>query len=112
MNSVLTHNFRAHMTYPCRSCDSYPLIQHKLKDLHSRVREQAIFLLSPGLDTARYRAPHSSLQSLLQELTENPLGCVKLLCALHSTRSPGPGDVLLPFPLFQGKSQRGTLPES
>ena len=107
-NSVFTHHFRVYMMYPCRSCDSHPLIQHKPKDLPSHLREQAIFLLSPGLHTPRYWAPCSFLQSLLKEQTENPFGCVELLCALHSTRSPGPGAVFLPFSLFQGRSQRGT----
>lgn len=55
-------------------------------------------------DTELPRAP----SSLLQVLPKNPLGFGTSVCQI--ALCSGPGAIFLFFPLFQGRSQRGTSP--
>lgn len=71
----LPQRYRTYMLYPSRSCDSHSLIQHKPKDIHSWLREQAIFLLAPGSAPLGTEPPAAALQ----ELVGDPSGCAQLL---------------------------------
>lgn len=53
------------MLYPSRSYDSHSLIQHKPKDIHRWLREQAIFLLAPGSAPLGTEPPAAALQELV-----------------------------------------------